>query len=158
MLDSASGDTVAGRQGHQIQQAKGKRTPQFQLATGRHALKTENGVGNPPYLGSSGRIRPALRQQGLQGWAVHQGQLDGIFLFQGLRQQGLSGLRTLVALLLGAGQGEFAFGEAARFGVNSTHALIQADTGTSGQHRQPQGGQRQLDRSGTQTLHGVSPW
>ena len=47
---------------------------------------------------------PNLRQQGLQGWAVHQGQLDSIFLLQRLRQQGLSGLRTLVAFIQGTGQ------------------------------------------------------
>ena len=136
LLNAPGGNAVPGRQGQQIQQAKGERTPQVQLGAGRHALKTEDGVGNPPHLRGIGRLRPTLRQQGLQGRAVHQSQLNGFFLTQRLRQQGLGGLRSLVAFLLGTSQGELAFGEAASLVVDAADVLLQADAGTACQHRQ----------------------
>ena len=83
--------------------------------------------------------------------------VQAIFVHGRTRQQGFGGLRTPVALLLGACQCQFAFGEAARFVVDAADVLLQADAGTSGQYRQPECRQGESGVRGTQTHHGVPP-
>ena len=157
LLNAPGSAAVPCGKRQKIQQAEGQSAPKLQLIACDHALKTENGVGNPPGLRGIRRLCPTLRQKGLQGWAVHQGQLDSIFLLQRLRQQGLSGLRTLVAFIQGTSQRELAPGKTASFVVDAIDVLIQADAGTSRQHCQSECGQSQFGMSGTQRHHGFPP-
>ena len=157
LLDAPGRHVVPGWKRQHVQQAECQGTAQPQFVARDHALKAEDRVGDPASLGRVGRLRPTLRQQSLQGGAVHQGQLNGLFLSHGLSEQGLSGLRTLVAFIQGTSQRELAPGKTASFVVDAIDVLIQADAGTSRQHCQSECGQSQFGMSGTQRHHGFPP-
>ena len=157
LLDAPGRHVVPGWKRQHVQQAECQGTAQLQFVARDHALKAEDRVGDPASLGRVGRLRPTLRQQSLQGGAVHQGQLNGLFLSHGLSEQGLSGLRALVAVVLTACERELAFGERAGFVVHAADVLIQADAGASGQNGEAKAGQGQSGMSGTQSHHCLPP-
>ena len=71
---------------HRSSRPKGERTPQSSSVAGRHALKTEMGLAiRFTCAASADSANPA--PAGPAGRAVHQGQLDGFFLTQRLRQR-----------------------------------------------------------------------